>query len=518
MPAYSPPVIPDLPTFDEPPLIVDQPPTFTAPAHGRFTLRYEPANTLNPIIALNRDNITITSLMYESLFILDENLLPVPVLCADWHTEDNMTFTFEIHPDIIMHDGTMLTADDVSYSLNNARRRGRHANKLHSITSVGSDGELTVTIVIESPNVRFIRLLDIPIIKNGSIEERIPPGTGPYIFPYPETLQLSRFRQHRDYSHMPLNLVYLRVCNDSDLTYLFDEGELSLIWDDPTGAFDIRLNRDHEPRFYNTTSLQYLGFNAHSNVVRLPDVRRAIGNAIERQFIVENIMNMPRAGQTVAAHIAISPIFDMYDPSWEHRWQDPLVELAALIQRAGLEDNNHDGFLEMPDGIGGFFDFTLEFIVNIENAHKLAAAERIAESLRQVGFDINLRVLPWGNFMDALENGRFDIYYGETQLGADFDLSPLLMPGERSLNYGRTGNTAYRPLIQNFLAASTEEEMYIAGGQLSLAIIQSAPFVPILYKRHAIYSPMGVVTGASPSQSGVFNNFRNWAIDLEMLT
>jgi ABC-type transport system substrate-binding protein len=518
MPAYSPPAFSDPLTFDEPPETVDQAPALTATAHGRFTLRYAPENTMNPILALNRDNISLTSLIYESLFILDDNLVAHPLLCADWHTEDNITFTFEIYPDIPMHDGSMLTADDVSYSINNARRRGRHMNKLQSIESVGSDGELTVTIVIDSPSARFIRLLDIPIIKNGSIEERIPPGTGPYIFPSPEAMRLNRFAMHRDYSNMPLPVIYLRACNDSELTYLFDEGELSLLWDDPTGAFDIRLNRDHEPRYYNTTSLQYLGFNTLSTVMRSPDVRRAIGCAIDRQFIVENIMNVTRSRQTVAAHVAIHPFFDLYDPTWEHRGQDPLREMDHLIERVGLIDFYEDGTLDMPDGVGGYFKFTLDFIVNIENAHKLAAAERIAESLRQVGFDTNVRVLPWSNFLQALEDGNFDLYYGETQLGADFDFSPLLLPGDRNLNFGRTANTQYQSLIRGFLAAETEEEVSIAGRQLNQAIIENAPFIPILYKRHAIYSPMGVVMGATPSQSGVFHNFHKWAIDLEMLT
>ena len=228
-------------------------------------------------------------------------------------------------------------------------------------------------------------------------------------------------------------------------------------------------------------------------------------------------MNIPRIGQTVAAPVAISSMFDMYDPQWEHRTMDPLVEMAHLIERAGLQDFNEDGFLEISDMLGNFIPFSLDFIVNIENSHKLAAAHSIAENLRQFGFDINVRELQWSNFMSALDDGDFDMYYGETLLGADFDLSPLLLPGDNTLNFGRTGNTAYRPLIQNFLAARTPEEVSIAGEVLNREITLNAPFVPILYKRYAIYSPMGVITDATPSQSGIFNNFHNWSIDQLML-
>jgi len=486
------------------------------PLPEQFTLRYETGFTMNPILALNRDNIMLTSLLYESLFILDDNLIASPLLCVDWYSDDNLTYTFEIMTNVEMHDGSQMTADDVVYSIRQARnhQRSRHRNKLQSIVSVTAEDEYTVIVTLDKPNARFIRLLDIPIIKSGSIDMRIPPGTGPYIFPYEDAMRLNRFTFYRHFNELPLTVIHLIECSDGDLTQLFDSGELSLLWDDPAGAFDIRLNRTHEPRLYNTTALQYLGFNSNSWVLRSNDVRRAIGCAIERQYIVDNIMNVPRANQAVAAPVAISPIFDLYDPAWEIRG-DPLNEMGLLIERAGLEDVFNESFLAAPDGSGNYRRFTLNFIVNIENTHKLTAANRIADNLKQYGFDVTVRTLQWAEFIKALEDGNFDIYYGETLLGADFDFSPLLLPGEGTLNFGGTGNTAYRPLIEAFLAAETREEVSEAGEQLNLMITQYAPFIPILYKRYAVYSHMGVITNASPSQSGVFHNIHEWSIDFQ---
>jgi len=510
---------PEPPELYEPPL-PEEPEPDEPPTPGQFTLRYEPEFTMNPIRALNRDNIMLSSLLYESLFILTEDLVAVPLLCARWETEDNVTFTFEILPNIAMHDGSVMTVDDVVYSLRQAmnHQRSRHRSKLRGIESVTAtpEEELSITITLENPNARFIRLLDIPIIKAGTIDDNKPPGTGPYQFPHADAMLLNRFSGYRHFVELPLTRIYLLECSDSDLTQLFDSGELSLLWDDPAGAFDIRLNRPHEPRLYNTTALQYLGFNANSPALRNADVRRAIGCAIERQYIVENIMNIPRSGQTVAAPATISPVFDLYDTRWEYRG-DLLSEMGALLERAGLADAFQDSFLAMPDGFGGFQRFELIFIVNIENSHKVAAANRIAENLRLFGFNINVRALQWSAFMEALEEGSFDMYYGETLLGADFDFTSLLLPGEDNLNFGSTGNTTYRSIIHSFLAAGTQDEVSYFGEQLNLAVVQNAPFIPILYKRYAIYSHMGAITDATPSQSGVFHNFQNWKIDLLML-
>jgi peptide/nickel transport system substrate-binding protein len=135
--------------------------------------------------------------------------------------------------------------------------------------------------------------------------------------------------------------------------------------------------------------------------------------------------------------------------------------------------------------------------------------------MRRIGFNINVRELPWDSFISALRNGNFDMYYGEIKLGADFDLSRLLLPG--SLNYGGTASTTYRPFIEDFLAARTQSEMNYAASRLFDEITRNSPFIPILFKRHAIYLQMGATTGVSPSQSNVFRNFTDWTIDLTML-
>jgi len=538
---------------------------------GQFTLRYDPDSTMNPITALNRDNIVLGSLLYESLFVLDEFLIAEPLLVESWHTYDYVTFTLEILPDVMMHDGAVMTADDVAYSLRQARNhsQSRHRNKLRNIYNITTDGDTTVTIILNSPNARFTRLLDIPIIRSGTIESNRPPGSGPFVFtseerivdiitheeelyyyyydeyetpyiadddlhdilhyynqPYEDQVtetiitetvtMLIRFIEYRHFARLPITSIDLLQFDDGEITELFDNGDLSLLWDDPLGAFDIRISRLHEPRLFHTTALQYLGFNANSRVLNNPDVRRAIGLAIDRQYIVDNILSSPRPGQAVAAPVAINPIFDMYDPSWEIGG-DPLGEMGALLDRAGLYDVTNELFLQMPDGAGGFFSFTLEFIVNIENTHRVETAHWIANNLTLFGIRVNVRELAWPVFVERLQSGNFDLYLGETMLGADFDLSPLLLPGVGYLNFGNTANNMYRPLIDNFLAARTQEEVREAGMELNLAIAQNAPFVPIIFKRHAVYTHMGSIIVATPSQSGVFHNFHNWEIDELML-
>jgi len=481
-------------------------------AEGKFTLRYDSKSSMNPITSLNRDNILLSALLYESLFVLDGNLNLELLLCESWSTEDDFTFEIVIKPNIAMSDGSRLTADDVAYTIRQAAQKGRFVNRFKNIATVTSDGEFTVTVVLDLANSRFMRLLDIPIIKNGSIDNRLPPGTGPYIFSDEEdVLQLYRFPRHRDYLNLPLAAIYLIECGDDELTQLFDDGKISLLLDDPSDAFEITLNRLPEKRYFDTTAIQFIGFNARTGVMRNPDVRRAVGASIDRDYIVSEIMS----GQAIAAPLHISPAFEQYNKDWERRYLDPMTEMTLLLQRANMDDYNEDSFLEIKEGYDSYSEFTVDFIVNSENIMRVRAASFIAETLRQYGIRINLRELPWETFLSELKNANFDMYYGEIMLSPDYDLSPLVLPG--ALNYGGVASTTFKQNIDAFLAASSDDDIQNAAYQLMDELTPYAPFIPILYKKHVVYSPMGAISGAHPGQTNIFRNFTDWNINLTML-
>ena len=479
---------------------------------GVFTLRYDPNSTLNPISGMNSDNILLSSLLYEGLFSLDSNLAAEPVLCESWTVEDNLIYTLNIKPDVAVNDGSTLTANDVVYTLTQASQRGLFVNRLKNVEKITSDGELSVIINLKSPNRHFINLLDIPIIKSGSMDNRMPPGTGPYVFSESDIMRLDRFRSHRDYESLPVYSIFLRVCNDDEAAEFFEDGKLSLLWDDPSDTYDIRLNRVHEKRFYDTTTLQFIGYNTRSVVLREPDVRRAVGCAIDREFIVSDIMQ----GSALVAENALSPAYRYYSEQWNYTTIDPQLEISAILDWAGLEDFDDDSYLEYPDGAGNYVKFSFDFIVNSENQYKVRAAHLIAGALRQTGISVTVRELPWDSFIGALESGNFDMYYGEVMLSADFDLSSLLLPNGK-LNYGKVGGSDYRPYMDAFLNAETEGDEILAAKELCEIVLWESPFSPILYKKYAVYTPMGAISGAMPGQSGVFRMIKDWTIDLSMI-
>ena len=69
------------------------------------------------------------------------------------------------------------------------------------------------------------------------------------------------------------------------------------------------------------------------------------------------------------------------------------------------------------------------------DAERVAMARQIAAAFTAAGAATETVELPWEEYTAALAAGRFDLYYGEVRLTADWDVSSLLATGG-SLNYG----------------------------------------------------------------------------------
>lgn len=482
-------------------------------ADSRFTLRYDPDDTLNPFTGLNADNMAVASLMYESLFALDESFSPVPVLCESFTSENSEAYVFTIKRGVLMSDGEELTAADVVYSLDRARSLPKFSERLGCIESVSASGDMEVSVALNRANNKLPSLLDIPIVRQNSADGAMPVGSGPYTFSGGEGgASLTALPAHRERAKLPVQVIYLLSCTDAELVELFAEYKVDMYRNDPTGLMSAETRRDHEIRYYDTTTLQYLGFSARLPVMRDAELRRAIDLCVDREHIVKDIMS----GCALPAPLILSPAFYGYDSGWDAPPDDTFLEISDMLSRLGLRDSNSDLFLEYPVSASEYAPFSLDFIVNSENRRKTESAKSICDALRRVGLDVSLRLLPWDKFTKALEDGDFDIYYGETSLPADFDVTALVAR-DGALNFGGAGNDDYGEYIEAFLASESDTQKDVTARHLCEKIKRDAVIAPILYKQYAVHSGRNVISGIRPTQTSIFFGLADWKIESNRL-
>lgn len=462
-----------------------------------FSLNYDSDGSMNPLLGTNKYNERLFGLLYESLFNLSPELEAVPVLCESYETADGITYTFRLRSGVRFHDGSALTADDVTYTLNIARTTDKYASRLSDIASVQTGQEGEVEIRLKRANMFLPSLLDIPIIKNGSADDPAPEGTGPYIM---GTGVLNVFTSHRDYGPESLRRIYLREVPEADLAEAFSERTVDLLDYDPTGTARLNIHMLHETRYYRTTQLIYLGMNCAGRVLSNPAVRQAVSRLVDRESIAARSFG----GDVDATPFVLSQALGGWDSAAPEGYAYSRQEFRRLAASAGLEDSDLDGRLDYEGE-----SFKLRLVVNSESEAKVSAAGIVAGELINMGFDVAVEELDFESYKRALETGNFDLFIGEAKLRADQDLTELFTG---SLNYAKTGGERYGELIDAYLAASPEERAD-AAAELCVYAAEDCAVVPIAYKRGAVLTHVGVVSGASPGQSNLFTGILGWTVD-----
>ena len=474
-----------------------------------FGIAWSRTDHYNPYSDEQKLNQEMSGLVYEGLFFVGTDFEPEPCLCESYTVSD-ATFTFALRQDVTFHDGSALTAQDVVYSLQLAAQDGSvYADRLVRMLSVDATDDFTVQLTLSEPLARFPALLDIPIIKSGSADQATIPGTGPYYLyigaddcylqEYPGWWQQKQLPQHR--------IILVAVTDAASLIYQFESDAVGLVEVDPTATNPLGLRGDCEVWDYPTSTLQYLGFNTRRQPLDDPVVRAAIGFAVDRETIAENIFY----GHAVPAYLPVPPSSPLYSALLAGNLSYDLSRLSVLLSETGIADEDENGILDYADGYHRQ-DIILDLIVNSENTGKVNAARKIADALRSVGLSVSVRELKWTEFTAALQSGDFDLYYGEVTLSADFCLDFLLHSPNASqglVNYGVYENEETDALLAAFAAQGTR-----SGAAALYARLQTeAPIVPVIFKNHSVYTRRGQIAGITSSQNNLFYDFPGWTIE-----
>lgn len=472
-----------------------------APVQERrpFTLPYYPNASLHPITGNNRSNLALASLVYQALFELDNSFTPHEALCASSSvSDDGLTWTFTL-TDAVFSDGTPLTAGDVVFSLELARTSSLYAGRLAEVLQIAADENGAVVITLARPNGALPALLDIPVIRDNG-DGSMPLGTGPYAFAE-DSGPLRLVRQSSAPDTAPEEISLYSIEGADDLIYAFDAGEISLVVSDLTGSNALGYSSGYEVFSYPTTTMLYVGFQTGSGPCRDALVRQAVSRSFDRDTVTLSLL----AGYGEATCLPFSPRSALYNATYEHSGTyDPDVA-AELLAQAGYAAGE-DGHLYK-----GRTALSLTFVVNTDNSFKLSVAEYLAGQLTGQGIPVELKKLPWDDYLTALQQGAFDLYLGEVTLTADFDLTPLLGQ-DGTLNYGGYTSAAISALVEQLRAAEGNARPQAAAALLA-QFQADVPLAPLCFKKHSVLTQWQAVSGMEPTRQNPFYHLESLRFD-----
>lgn len=462
-----------------------------------FTLAYDTADGLDPISCTSPENQLIVQLCFESLFVLDNDFQPQNVLCDTLEQTGSRAYTLTIQPGVKFHSGQDVTPADVVFSLNNARLRedSIYQDQLACISSVKySDNEVHIRLNEENSNLAA--LLNVPILREGTDEDECPDGSGPYQFSTSNGQKcLIPFEQWRGGTVGFCESISLKSVSDStSAANLLSSSEISLLM-----QTDAEQSPPQGVKYTDsvpTTRLHYLGVNCDMEPYDNEDVRTALSLLLDRDSIVQTCF----AGRADAASLPLQPVPEGVDiPEYDKE------KALELLEDADIYDRDDDGFLD----ISRSRQFKVKIIYNEKYSTKGAVLQQYVKTLTDAGILVEIEPLSFEECQSQLRNESFQLYYGEYEMTADFDLSSLISSnGER--NFSGYYDRSMEKAIKEF--ASYED-----GGQeearqnYAECFAEQTPIIPIAFERTLIAAANELPEQFDPWPNQIFHGIEAWS-------
>lgn len=287
--------------------------TAGAPVKGgtlTYAIPQEPPSLVS-LLDTNTSIRNISAKITEGLLRYDAQFKPQPHLAKSWSVSDNgLEYTFKLRPAVKWHDGRDFTSADVRYSVLTQQKLGpRGRITLANVERVDTPDPLTVVLVLSKPTPYLIKALssaELPIVPQhryadgdplSSPNLNAPVGTGPFIFDKWVRGSYISLRRNPNYwrddaPHLD-RIIYRIVPDQAAISSALETGEADAASN--VGLADLaRLAKLPQIRIDDTydaylNNASFLEFNVENPILAKPEVRKAIAQALDRNFIKDNI-------------------------------------------------------------------------------------------------------------------------------------------------------------------------------------------------------------------------------------
>ena len=491
-----------------------------------FSLNSNPRYSFNPMIATNRANQLICDLVYENMVELDGNYEVIPNVITGWKCNDDGTFwTFTMDTTHTFSNGDPVTPSDVCYSMGMCINTDRFHGRFSSYQGASPSGEDEFQVALGVGDTQFVKLLDIPIIKRGTFDTKDgvrPIGSGPYCY-NEENTELHPNPYYPNAKNLPVDVIYIKEYTDAaSIIAAYEDSYIDAIVNDPSSYTSLGYSSTNEIHSFPTTNMHYIAFNEESMLGKYSYFRVAMQYAFDRSYFVQLL-----DGNGVASPIPMVPSCRDYPTALANVLEFNLDTCKRVLEGAGVQDYDDDGMLEFMSGSPQ--EINLNFAICADSAAKSGVANRFKEDMASIGLRVTVHELTWDNYLKALESGelqignkteKLDMYYGEVQLRANFDLTELLQTrkeeenGLTNINFTRSNDASIEGWINRYLQAN-DANRASAYYQLAEYITRSVgSLITIGFERQQIITHRGVCKGIRASAGNPLYDFANWTIDL----
>ena len=444
-----------------------------------FSLAYHPEKTLNPYSCADYTNRALFSLIYQSLFVVDQDYQVEPQLCRSYKVSaDQKVYVF--YPEAaVFADGTRLTPGDVLASLEAARVSPVYSGRLYNVTAISLTGDGGVQVELATAYDNFPLLLDIPILRASQVNADFPTGTGPYCLESTAAGRWLRLRQ--DWwckAKLPVSaekIPLVDVQTPRQIRDGFELGNIGVVCANPGADNYVDFRCDHNLWDCENGIFLYIGCRAKSGVFSNETVRRALTHAIDRSLLAQEYYRTFAKAATLPA----SPDSPCYNHALAANYGFDAQLFRQALAAEGMEGKS------------------VVLLVNSDDGRRTKVAQAIAQMLKDCSLEVTVRARSGKDYTDDLKNGRYDLHLGQTMLSPNMDLSQFY-DSDGTLSYGGISDTGIYSLCRDALE---NDGNYTA---LHQAVMEDAMLCPVAFLSYGVYVQPDLVSQFAPARDCVF--------------
>lgn len=329
----------------------------------------------------------VTRMLYDNLVRLDTNNEFVPMLAESWTYLDANTVEIKLKPNVPFHDGHVLNAEDVKFSLEREMQSGFSSHLLTMITNIDVVDDLTLKLTVTDDSAALMSSLShlcsaiVPkeytekLEAEGKTLSEFPCGTGPYYYDYwrvGSECQILRFADYYDEDYKAKNegLLFKYIAEANSRVIALETGEVDIVLQVPsTSVSSLEANSDIKLLRYDSTDLHYISPNCSKAPFDNELLRQAVAHCIDRDAIIQ--VQCSGNAKPNYATIGLAAI----------GYSDPAVKYEYSIEKAKeklAEAGYSDGFT---------------FTLSVLGENNSRAAQVVQASCAQAGITVNIEIL-----------------------------------------------------------------------------------------------------------------------------
>ncbi len=331
--------------------------------------------------------------IFEGLVKPDTDGNLIPAVASEYKvSEDKKTYTFTLREGVKFHDGSLVTVEDVRYSIERCADTSEGAPLVaacSNIVSIHTPDEKTIEIVLAESNADFLAEMDSAIIPaSNTTPDTTAIGTGPYKFVShapQESFVMEKFDEYwGEKAH--IENVILKVCANADSSVMnLNSGSIDM-YARLTSTQASQLNDKFEVLEGTMNLVQALYLNHDVEPFNNEKVRQALSYAVDKKYLLD----MTSDGHGTPVGSSMFPAFGKYYmPELADHYTKDIKKAKQLLTEAGY-----------PDG----FSFTIKVPSNY--APHVEVAQVLAEELKAINVSAKIELIEWETWVSDVYVGR----------------------------------------------------------------------------------------------------------------